>query len=596
MKRTSVVCFWLERGLSPRDSVDVTTTLPLARERHPMQPTLCFTVGFLLLAPLAGVPAAEATSPNLLANGSFEKAEVGGAATDWTGETVGMKSVRFARDTEVKRTGSASGRIIIGPDDHPSWPAFSAKLAVQPGECYHLEGWIQTRGVTRMAYVATDYLDAKGQRVSFTSSGSVSGTTTNWKQVLLTAQIPEGAVSMAVRLILYGSGTAWFDDVSVARDAAFERLLAKARAPLPAEMVSRATPSVGDLSRLHRLFQAAARGGHYTVGVIGGSITQGASASSAEKRYQAYVVQWCQAHFPKAEWDLVNAGIGATGTSYGCLRAQRDLLSKVPDLVVTEFGVNDANTQECAETYEGLLRQILTSAKQPAVVMLFMMDQGGHNAQEWQSKLGRHYGLPMLSYRDLLWPEIEAKRMTWGDISPDAVHPNDMGHGYAGKLVGSLLDRALASLPQTPVAAPGQELPAALLTEIYQSAHLFEADDLKPVTATGWAYDPGHGWDKAWKATVPGSVLECEVTGEQLFLSYWRIRGPMGRAKITIDSGRPSVQEAWFDQTWGGYRHMIKLALGGPGPHKVRLELLAEKHPDSTGTEFRLLCLGMAGK
>ena len=41
---------------------------------------------------------------------------------------------------------------------------------------------------------------------------------------------------------------------------------------------------------------------------------------------------------------------------------------------------------------------------------------------------------------------------------------------------------------------------------------------------------------------------------------------------------------------------MIKLALGGPGPHKVRLELLAEKHPDSTGTEFRLLCLGMAGK
>ena len=561
-----------------------------------MKRTAFFALGLLLLAPLTGRSAAEGTSSNLLANGSFEKADASGAAADWTADPVGMKTVRFARDPEVSRTGAASGRISIAPDDHPSWPAYSATLAVQPGQCYRVESWIQTRDVARMAYVATDYLDAKGERVSFTSSGSVSGTATNWKHVLLTAQIPDGAVSMAVRLILYGSGTAWFDDVTVVRDAAFEGLLAKARKPLPAEMVARATASVGDLSRLQRLLQAASRGGHYTVGVIGGSITAGAAASSPEKRYQASVVRWLKQHFPKAEWDLVNAGIGATGTSYGCLRAQRDLLSKTPDLVVTEFAVNDANTQECAETYEGLLRQILVSARQPAVLMLFMMDQGGHNAQEWQSKLGRHYGLPMLSYRDLLWPEIEAKRMTWTDISPDSVHPNDLGHGDAGKLLASLLDRALASLPQAPVAALPRELPAALLTDIYQSARLFEADDLKPVTATGWALDPGHGWDKAWKATVPGSVLECDVTGEQLFLSYWRIRGPMGRAKITIDGGRPSVQEAWFDQTWGGYRHMIKLALGGPGQHKVRLEVLPEKHPESTGTEFRLLCLGTAGK
>ncbi len=125
---------------------------------------------------------------------------------------------------------------------------------------------------------------------------------------------------------------------------------------------------------------------------------------------------------------------------------------------------------------------------------------------------------------------------------------------------------------------------------------MFEADALKPAANTGWTYDASNAWVKAWKATEPGSVLEFEITGEQLFVSYWRIRGPMGRVRITIDGERASVQEAWFEQTWGGYRHMVRLPTGRPGKHRVRLELLAEKHAESSGTEFRLLCLGTAGQ
>ena len=535
-------------------------------------------------------------APDLLPNGSFEEAEANGAVSGWTPDTAGMTTVSFARDSEVKRSGGASASITISSNDNPSWPAFCFALPVQPGQSYTVGAWIRTRDVVRVAYVATDFLDAKRERVTFASGGTISGTTDDWKQVSVVAQIPKGAVSMVVKLILYGSGTAWFDDVTLVRDEAYEAGMAKLQQPLPAEWVARGTTSVGDLARVQRLFQAAAKGGQYTFGVIGGSITAGGCASSVDTRYAAYVLTWLKEHFPTAEWTLVNAGIGATGTNYGCLRAQRDLLSKTPDLVVAEYAVNDGNEREYAETYEGLLRQILASAKQPPVLMLFMMNIAGGNAQEWQSKLGRHYGLPMLSYRDLLWPEIEAKRMAWADISPDAVHPHDVGHGYAGKLLTTLLDRALTDLPATPVPAPAAELPPALLTEVYQFTHLVEADELKPAANTGWAYDPGSGWDKAWKASVPGSVLEFEVTGEQLFVSYWRIRGSMGRAQISIDGGRPSVQEAWFDQTWGGYRHMIKLPTGGPGKHRVRFELLAEKQAESSGTEFRLLCLGTAGK
>lgn len=543
------------------------------------------------LALCAATCAAAAEAPNLAGNPGFEE----GAATPaaWVGETAGMDTVAFSRDTEVKRTGAASGRITTGPTEKLSWPALSLKLDVQPGQCYDVAAYVKTRDASKGAYLATDYLDAKGARVSFTASALVAGTSPDWTRVAVKAQIPTGAAAMSVRLILYGTGTAWFDDVSVARDVTSERLLAALQQPLPAEMVARATIS-GDPAPLQRLFQAAAKGGKYVVGIIGGSITAGAAASSRDKHYSAYVVTWLKEHFPKAEFSLVNAGIGATGSNYGCLRARRDLLSKEPDLVVVEYAVNDGNTQEFAETYEGLVRQVLASPKRPATLLLFMMNQGGGNAQEWESKVGRHYALPMLSYRDLLWPEIQAGRLTWQDISPDSVHPNDVGHGYAGKLLTSWLDHALATLPKEPV-PPAGALPAPLLTDTYQFTALYEADALKPVVNNGWAFDPAHGWDAALKSAAPGSVVEFEIEGEQLFLTYWRIRGPMGKAKISVDGGEPTVQDAWFDQTWGGYRNMIKLPAGKPGKHRVRVELLADKNPGSTGNEFRVMCLGAAG-
>ena len=54
--------------------------------------------------------------------------------------------------------------------------------------------------------------------------------------------------------------------------------------------------------------------------------------------------------------------------------------------------------------------------------------------------------------------------------------------------------------------------------------------------------------------------------------------------------------DAWFNLTWGGYRDMVLLAKNlSTGSHTVRVELLQDKNPLSTGNEFRVLCLGSAG-
>jgi hypothetical protein len=175
--------------------------------------------------------------------------------------------------------------------------------------------------------------------------------------------------------------------------------------------------SPGNPARLQYALAEARRGEPVTVGVIGGSITAGAGANQSERRYGDRVVAWWRQTFPKATVRFVNAGIGATGSDYGALRAKRDLLSHHPDFVVVEYAVNDPNTQAAAESLEGLIRQVLREPNQPAVVLLFTMNQDGGNAQEWQSKVGRHYDLPMVSFRDALWPEIKARRTKWSETS-----------------------------------------------------------------------------------------------------------------------------------------------------------------------------------
>jgi lysophospholipase L1-like esterase len=331
--------------------------------------------------------------------------------------------------------------------------------------------------------------------------------------------------------------------------------------------------------------------------VIGGSITQGAKASKPELRYGNLMADWWRKAFPKAEIAFVNAGVGATGSNFGALRARRDLLAHHPDFVVVEYGVNDGNTQSSAETLEGLLRQILKQPNQPAAVQLFMMHQGGGNAQEWHSKVGRHYSLPIASFRDALWPEIKGGRLAWDAVMADEVHPNDLGHACAAEYVNNILNVAWASRPWKdagePPAPQARPLPAPLFSDLYEFTSLFEAPDLKPLSNSGWTLDTT--W-KTWRSDKPGSVISFEIDGTALFSMHLVVKRAMGKAKLQVDGGKPVVYDGWFNQTWGGYRCTNLLASDlKPGKHAVRIELLEDKNPGSDGHEFVIYGLGAAG-
>ncbi|MBT3291808.1 MAG: SGNH/GDSL hydrolase family protein, partial [Victivallales bacterium] len=114
--------------------------------------------------------------------------------------------------------------------------------------------------------------------------------------------------------------------------------------PVAAQLAHRSLVDAGSPIRIQHAMARARRGEPVTVGVIGGSITQGARASRAELRWGEQVGAWWRERFPKSKVSFVNAGIGATGSNLGAHRIQAHLLAAKPDFVVAEYAVNDPST------------------------------------------------------------------------------------------------------------------------------------------------------------------------------------------------------------------------------------------------------------
>ena len=165
----------------------------------------------------------------------------------------------------------------------------------------------------------------------------------------------------------------------------------------------------GNLTRLKGFMNRAAKGERLTVGFIGGSITQGFSATDPDKCYAARTFGWLKKVFPNTEFDYVNAGIGATDSQFGAARVQEDLLQRLPDLVFVEFSVNDHSTPHFCETYEGLVRQIYGSASAPAMVLIHnVYYDTGKSAAYYHAQVGRHYDLPCISIQTVSYTHLRA--------------------------------------------------------------------------------------------------------------------------------------------------------------------------------------------
>lgn len=315
-------------------------------------------------------------------------------------------------------------------------------------------------------------------------------------------------------------------------------LLVSAGEPVTTELIKqRGLVSQGDAARIQAVFAKARRGEPICVAAIGGSITAGGqNTKDPNRRYVQQLAKWFETTFPGLKVRFVNAGIGATNSGYGALRVQRDVIAHQPDLVIVEYAVNDFAGGVMEESYEGLLRQLLNSSTNRAVIELFFMHKDGKNAQDGQVALGRHYGLPMISFRDAVWPELQAGTIKWETIYDDVVHPNDAGHDIASELLRSYLNASLDRLPKKdrdlPMIVP---VPAPLISDTFERCTLFRAADLKPLSMEGWTCVKSN----VWECGSAGGRLEYDVPGTVLMLGRNIPAVAKERVELVVDGGAP---------------------------------------------------------
>lgn len=321
------------------------------------------------------------------------------------------------------------------------------------------------------------------------------------------------------------------------------------------KMYNRALLNEGNTSRLAAAMEKAKKGESITVAAIGGSITQGTAASGSENCYASRFFAWWQEKFPECEVNLVNAGIGGTDSYLGVHRLDEQVLSYSPDVVVIEFSVNDTDKTMNKYSYDSLVRKVLSAENKPAVILLFTTQENGTSLQDVHKEIGAAYDLPMISYRQAVYPEVEAGTINWKDISPDNIHPNNVGHG----IIGQLLSRYLDGVYSSDTAALAAEVTAfdaeGYTNDYYKNAKLVNASQME-YTADGFEV----GQNKLYSQfpenwiTEGGGTLSFETECQNLGILYLKTTdGKSGTYEVYVDGERKGKLEGDFSGGWGSH-------------------------------------------
>jgi len=220
-----------------------------------------------------------------------------------------------------------------------------------------------------------------------------------------------------------------------------------------AAMISRSLVRVGNNYRIKKAIDGSKSGMDLTVAFIGGSITEGLNASSPERCYAHLAYDEIRRRYGAGGGDNVaylNAGMAGTPSTLGMIRYKRDVidvLGRSPDIVFVEFAVNDGDDPTNGAAYESLVLDILQAESAPAVVLLFSVFQSRWNLQDRLIPIGLRYGLPMISVKDAVVPELESEKISDEEFFSDIYHPTDFGHRLMADCIANYLDAVDDALP-----------------------------------------------------------------------------------------------------------------------------------------------------
>ncbi|QUA52643.1 SGNH/GDSL hydrolase family protein [Aristaeella lactis] len=234
-------------------------------------------------------------------------------------------------------------------------------------------------------------------------------------------------VSVLMILMLLCVSTAWGEEKKTMFDEEWYR-----------QALRDSVMSVGNNARLKKVIERAQSGEVITLATIGGSITEGAGASSYKECWASRFHIRFRTEYGAANGSnvcFVNAGVGGTPSPFGYMRYQREVVNRVPaadtdglpDVVVIEFSVNDWEEPTKHRCFESMVKEILDAPNEPAVILLFAVFRNGFNLQNDLRRIGKNYDLMMVSIKDGFYGHFGKELKKEGFFS-DEYHPTSLGH------------------------------------------------------------------------------------------------------------------------------------------------------------------------
>lgn len=214
------------------------------------------------------------------------------------------------------------------------------------------------------------------------------------------------------------------------------------------KMIANSLVQTGNNYRMISAIQKALRGEDVTIAYIGGSITEGASATTHSNCYAYQFYTMFKERYGKnggSNIHYVNAGMSGTPSSLGAIRYSRDVAPSKPDIVFVEFAVNDADDVTNGDAYESLVRTVLNSENKPACMLIFSVFKPDWNLQDRMIPVGKQYNLPMVSIRNAVVPAVKSGQIQSSQFwANDGWHPVNYGHKLMADCIMYCVDQMLA--------------------------------------------------------------------------------------------------------------------------------------------------------
>lgn len=360
----------------------------------------------------------------------------------------------------------------------------------------------------------------------------------------------------------------------------------------------------GNVDKIARVMDKARRKEPITLVFLGGSITQGSLASKEENCYAYRVYLWWKKTFPDTDITFINAGIGGTTSQFGVARVKDQVLKHKPDFVLTEFAVNDENTEFFKETYEGLVRTILKAECEPALLLMNnVWFDSGKSAEEMHLAVAKHYDVPMVSMGPTIFDAIQKGEYLSSDLSPDMLHPNDLGHEKVSAVVNNFLDKvyseAVSGRAVDSEPANGGMLPPPLTKNGFENSVRINNcnKDSYKVILDGFVPDTRVKkefldiFSEGFSAKNVGESIYFSAECTSLAVQYKKtvkLPAPVACAVVDGDESNPIILDANFDETWGDCLYIETLARDLPkGEHSVKITITAS--PENLVSDFYLV-------